>query len=142
MNYTPEDVELLAKCGYLEAAGEGIFGVYCVMHVIVNRVGVSGFPKTLHEVIYQPNAFSWTRADNKEHDKVIPDDAVWRACLADAPFVLQGDADPVHGACYYANLETLDKGGWFVRHISGIDGLGLLPGHEFVIKVGRHSFYR
>lgn len=140
MIFTDEDVKLLAKCSYLEAAAEGIFGCYCVMHCIVNRVGAEGFRNTLHGVIYTPNAFSWTRPDNPEYGKEPPNDAAYQACLADAPFVLEGDADPVRGAKYYANLETAEKGGWFQRHVSGEDGKGL-PGHEFVIKVGKHSFY-
>jgi len=141
MTYTEDDVKLLAKCAYLEDAREGICNCYLVMHTIVNRVGAPDFPKTLYEVIHQPNAYSWTRPDNPEHGKEPPNDATYQACLVDAPFVLEGDSDPTRGAKYYFNPETADKGGWFERHISGPDLMGL-SGHEFTMQSGKHRFYR
>lgn len=142
MNYTSEDVKLLAKCGWLEARGEGIGAVYAVMHCVVNRLDSPDFPNTLNDIIFQKNAFSWTRLDNPEYGKEPPEtDQVYIAALEDAEFVLAGDSDPTRGACYYANLATMGKGGWFEKHVSGPDGLGL-PGHEFTVKIGKHSFYR
>lgn len=141
MIYTADDVKMLSKCAWMEARGEGIFGCYAVMHAVCNRVNSPGFPKTLYRVIFQKNAFSWTRKSDLQYGKEPPlDDEVYMACLEDAPYVLDGDSDPVRGARYYANLDTISNGGWFERNISGSDYLGL-PGHEFVVKFGKHSFY-
>lgn len=137
MIYTAEDVKLLAKCGYLEVAHEGIGAVYAVMHCVVNRIGAPTFPKTLHDVIFQHNAFSWTRPDNPEYGKEPPDDATYKAALEDAEFVLAGDSDPTRGARYYCNTNTMDVGGWFDRNI-----VQCPEAHPFIIKLGKHSFYR
>jgi N-acetylmuramoyl-L-alanine amidase len=142
VNFDQDDVRNLALCAWKEARGEGIGGVYAVMHVICNRVNSPGFPKTVHDVIYQKNAFtSMSVPSDPEFNLEPPDtDPVWRAALADAPSVLGGDDDPTLGARYYANLKNVTSG-WFTRTISGPDGAGT-PEHPFTVKIGKHSFYK
>ncbi len=129
------DVQDLACCGWMEARSDGISGCVAVMHVVMNRVHSLGFPKTVHDVVYQPNAFSWTRLDNPEYGlEPPPNDPVWQACLIDAPNVLEDADDPTGGACYYANEKNIDSGGWYQRHI--INSLE----HPVTVVLGHHTF--
>lgn len=131
------DVELLAKCGWLEARGDGAGSCYAVMHVVMNRVKSIGFPKTIHDVIYQTNAFSWTRPTDPQYGlEPSPHDAVWASCLYMSASVISGDSDPVLGAVWYANLKTITPGGWFQKNI-----LDHPEKHPLRIKIGQHSFF-
>lgn len=133
-----DDIHLLAYCGCMEAEGDGIGAVYCVMHCVKNRVGAPTFPKTLHDVVYQHDAFSWTRPDNPEHGKEFKDtDPVWQTALQDAPNVLGGDSDPTGGALYYWNPKTADKDGWFARHIVAFPDL-----HPKTVSIFHHEFFK
>ena len=135
MNYTAQDVKDLAYCAWMEARGEGISGCVLIMQVIYNRVQHANFPKTIHTVIYQPNAFSWTRSDDPEYGKQPPDgDAVYAACLADAPNILVGTNDDLtKGAVYYAN-EAVTGSGWYRTHIIND------PTHPVTFVYGHHTF--
>ncbi|GAB6169020.1 cell wall hydrolase [Clostridium carnis] len=55
---TQKDVNLMAQIVYAESKGEPYEGKVAVASVILNRVLSSGFPNTIQEVIFQPNAFS------------------------------------------------------------------------------------
>lgn len=135
MNYTQEDIKLLAKCGWMEARGEGTMGMLAVMHCVANRVGAVGFPKTLSQVIFSPNAFSWTRADNPEYGLEPPaDDPQYLTALDDAEFVLAGESDVTRGALYYSNESCLMSNSWYCRNI--IDN----PEHPVTVVLGRHTF--
>lgn len=52
-----DDIDLLARITYAEAAGETIEGKIWVANVVRNRVETKGFPKTIKGVVYQKNAF-------------------------------------------------------------------------------------
>ncbi len=137
MIYTDQDIKDLAYAAWMEARGEGISGCVLVMQVIYNRVCSKGFPKTIHDVIYQPNAFSWTRLDDPEHGK-LPDsnDPIYIACLQDAPNILIGTNDDLtKGALFYAN-EAVIGPGWYRTHI--IDS----PDHPITLVYGHHTFRR
>jgi N-acetylmuramoyl-L-alanine amidase len=118
MVYTQEDVRLLAKCAWLESRNQGIQGMYAVMHVVCNRIGAPGFPKTLQEVIMEPNAFSWTRPDDPQYGKEPEEsDFLYQQALEDAEFILSGESDPTRGSVWYAN-EPL-AGPWYRENIIG-----------------------
>ena len=58
--YSDEEIELLALVTMAEAEGESEEGKRLVIDTILNRVDseLSYFPDTIHDVIYQKNAFS------------------------------------------------------------------------------------
>lgn len=128
------NVEMLALCGWMEDR-KGIGFAYSVMHVVWNRVQSPDFPNTIHGVIYQPNAFSWTRPDNPEYG-LVPSGPIYDACLQVAPLVIGGDSDPTFGALWYANLKSITPGGWFQRHI-----IDKPVEHPFLVKIGDHHYY-
>ena len=137
MAYTQQDVLDLAHCGWMEARGDGLFGCFLVMQVVYNRSLPSApyFPHSIHGVIYQPNAFSWTRSDDPEHGKnPLPNDQIYAGCLADAPNILAGtNDDPTKGALYYAN-EAVTGPGWY--RINIIEN----PAHPILLVYGHHTF--
>lgn len=55
---TKDDLNLMAKIVYAESKGEPYEGKVAVASVILNRVLSPGFPDSVREVIFQPNAFS------------------------------------------------------------------------------------
>lgn len=55
---TEDDVNLMAKIVYAESKGEPYEGKVAVASVILNRVLSPGFPSSISEVVFQPNAFS------------------------------------------------------------------------------------
>ena len=59
---TDEEIDLLALVTMAEAEGEPEEGKRLVIDTILNRVDHENFPDTVHDVIYQPKAFTsmWT----------------------------------------------------------------------------------
>ena len=53
-------LECLARNVYYEARGESTAGQYAVAEVTMNRKASPFYPKTVCEVVYQKDAFSWT----------------------------------------------------------------------------------
>ena len=53
-------VDCLARNVYYEARGESLAGQYAVAEVTMNRKASLGYPKTVCDVVYQRDAFSWT----------------------------------------------------------------------------------
>jgi N-acetylmuramoyl-L-alanine amidase len=53
-------LECLARNVYYEARGEPSAGQYAVAEVTMNRKASPRYPKTVCEVVYQKEAFSWT----------------------------------------------------------------------------------
>lgn len=135
MIYTTQDVVDLAHCGWLEARGDGIAACILVMEVIYSRCLAPGFPKTIHDVIYQRNAFSWTRPDDPEYGlNPQPTDTIYNACLIEAPDILLGtSSDLTRGALYYAN-EAVTGTGWYRTNI--IEN----PEHPITLQYRHHTF--
>jgi N-acetylmuramoyl-L-alanine amidase len=132
------DQELLAYCGWQEDRGEGVGGCYDVMHVVMNRVKSPDFPNTVHDVVYERNAFSWTRPTDPQYGKYpLPNDVIYGAAFEAARYVLAGDSDPTGGALYYANLKTIDAGGWFARNI-----LGHSDTHPVTMRINKLTFFK
>ena len=59
-----QNLDCLARNIYYEARGEPLAGQYAVAEVTMNRKASPFYPKTVCEVVYQREAFSWT--DSKE----------------------------------------------------------------------------
>lgn len=93
-----EELELLARVIHAEARGEDFAGQVAVGAVVLNRVEDHRFPNTIHEVVYQPGAFTAV-IDKQIH--LDPNQSAFRAAEA----ALNGE-DPTDGAIYYYNPRT------------------------------------
>ncbi|MDP4127716.1 MAG: peptidoglycan-binding protein, partial [Bacillota bacterium] len=58
VGYKNVDTNLLARAVNAEARGEPYLGQVAVAAVILNRIGDPAFPKTVADIVYQPQAFS------------------------------------------------------------------------------------
>ena len=92
---TEEDLNLMAKIVYAESKGEPYEGKVAVASVILNRVLSPGFPNSIKEVIFQPNAFSCVI--NGEINVVSNDE-----CLNAVYDALKGN-DPTNEALFFYN---------------------------------------
>jgi N-acetylmuramoyl-L-alanine amidase len=107
------DINLLARCVNAEARGEPYTGQVAVAAVIINRISDPAFPKTISDIIYQPQAFS-----SVEDGQInLPPSA---SALRAAQEALAG-ADPSGGALYYFNpAKTKNKYIWSLPAIKKI----------------------
>jgi N-acetylmuramoyl-L-alanine amidase len=92
---TKEDLDLMAKIVYAESKGEPYEGKVAVASVILNRVLTPGFPNSVKEVIFQPNAFSCV-IDGEIN--VLPTEECYNA-VYDA---IEGN-DPTNEALFFYN---------------------------------------
>jgi spore germination cell wall hydrolase CwlJ-like protein len=135
--------ELLAECVYKEARGEGLEGMEAVAHVIVNRT--KAWKQTLTKTILGKNQFSCMSVPSDPQfgkpcpAKDDPQGKLWAAAQEMVERILgeMPPPDPTGGALYYANLKTMDKGGWFERNIVRKPDL-----HPVTVKVKNHTFFR
>ncbi|MEL1133859.1 cell wall hydrolase [Desulfitobacterium sp. THU1] len=95
---TQEELDLLARVIHAEARGEDFEGQVAVGAVVLNRVEDHRFPDTIHDVVYQPGAFTAV-IDKQIH--LTPNQSAYRAAEA----ALMGE-DPTQGAIYYYNPRT------------------------------------
>lgn len=99
------DTNLLARCVNAEARGEPYVGQVAVAAVILNRISDPAFPKTIADIIYQPQAFS--SVDDGQIN-LPPSAAAMRA----AQEAVNG-ADPSGGAVFFFNpAKTKNKFIW------------------------------
>lgn len=92
------EMELLARLVYAEGRGEPYEGQVAIAAVVLNRVASHGFPNTVREVIYAPNAFSPVHDGNltsKMNDTA-------RKAVRDAV----AGQDPTNGSLYFFNPNT------------------------------------
>lgn len=130
------DLICLALVAWREARGEGVTGCQAVMHVVLNRVGYSGFPRTLHDVIYEKNAFSSMSIPWDLNFFLEPkaNDPVYASCKALAASIV-GSEDVTKNAHYYANLKKTTST-WFLQTVVGRPDL-----HPVTATIGNHTFY-
>lgn len=57
VSLSQEEINLIALVTMAEAEGESELGKRYVIDTILNRVDMNGFPDSVSDVIYQPNAF-------------------------------------------------------------------------------------
>lgn len=136
MDYTNDDLKLLATCIWREARGQGIIGMQAVGAVIKNRIGAPGFPGTLHDVILSKNAFSSMSRPSDPQFNLAPSGPSWSQAQDVALTVLGYNVDPTQGAHYYANLHEMDRDGWFFRNICEQPEI-----HPHTVTIGAHDFY-
>lgn len=137
VTYDDDDKHSLAVMGWKEARGQGLLGMRATMCVAKNRVGAPGFAHALHDVIYGKNQFTSMSVPSDPEFNLEPSGPMWDGAQLLAGQVLDGAVpDPTNGARYYANLKTMDQGGWFARNISGRPDL-----HPHVATIGAHDFY-
>jgi len=74
----------LAENIYHESRGEPVAGQIAVAQVTINRVNSKKFQKSICEVVYAPNQFSWTR---NKHKQILNADA-WLNSLIIAQVVI------------------------------------------------------
>ena len=117
-NVSDEELQLMSRTVYGEARGEIYRGKVAVAAVILNRVKSDGFPSTIADVIYQPNAFT---AVNDGQINLGTDEECMQACR-DA---LKGK-DPTRGCVYYYNPKTATNQ-W-------------IKSRPVVVTIGRHVF--
>ena len=134
---------LLALAGYKEARNQKERGRTRRDAILCNAAHAWG--QTLQHVILAPNQItSMSVSSDPEFSMGMdPNDAcysdpIYKNCLIDAGSILNGtNADETLGACYYANLANIEKGGWFERCIVNDPAR-----HPLLIKIKDHSFFR
>jgi len=105
VGYKNVDTNLLARAVNAEARGEPYVGQIAVAAVILNRIADPAFPKTIADIVYQPQAFS---SVNDGQINLPPSASALRA----AQEALNG-ADPSKGAVFFFNpAKTNNKFIW------------------------------
>lgn len=99
-NYSLNKAELdvMAKIIYSESRGESYTGQVAVGAVVMNRIQSHQFPNTIHDVVFQPGAF--TAVDDNQF-RLTPNRTAYMA----AQDAVRG-WDPTGGSLYYFNPDT------------------------------------
>ena len=123
-DFHARSLDCLALNVYYEARGEPMAGQYAVAEVTMNRKASRFYPKTVCEVVYQREAFSWTDSIDLE----TPAGPAWKRA--------QKIADEV----YYQRRPPTMSG---VLHFHAVY---VQPDwskeRRRVARIGRHVFYR
>ena len=123
-DFHARNVDCLARNVYYEARGESLEGQYAVAEVTMNRKASLGYPKTVCEVVFQKDAFSWTAMRSLGE----PSGEAWQRALKVAQDVYYGSRpSAVQGATHYH--ATYVKPDWSGER-------------ERIARIGRHVFYR
>lgn len=121
---TNEDVTCLAKNIYHEARGEPFFGQLAVAQVTVNRLISGKFGKTICDVVYAKNQFSWT---NKKQKQKAQDTVAWNSAVKIAKAIIYNtNAIPELKATHYHATHVKPR---WARY------------KEQVAVIGKHIFY-
>lgn len=117
-------LDCLARNVYYEARGEPKAGQYAVAEVTMNRKASRFYPKTVCEVVYQREAFSWTSIEGLEP----PAGDAWKRAVTVAEDVYYQRRPPtMHGVTHFH--ATYVKPEWSAER-------------RQVARIGRHVFYR
>jgi spore germination cell wall hydrolase CwlJ-like protein len=123
-DFHARSLDCLARNVYYEARSESPAGQYAVAEVTMNRKASPYYPKTVCEVVYQKDAFSWTGLDALE----APAGAAWQRALKVAEDVYyQRRPAALHGVLHYH--ATYVQPDWVKEK-------------QRVARIGRHVFYR
>ena len=118
------NLECLARNVYYEARGEPRAGQYAVAEVTMNRKASPRYPKTVCEVVYQREAFSWTSLRGLEE----PSGEAWHYAIRVAEDVYyQRRPATMHGVLHFH--ATYVKPEWSKER-------------QRVARIGKHVFYR
>lgn len=124
VKYSTHDVDCMAKNIYYEAGVESKVGKYAVGHITMNRLDTGYWGKTVCDVVYSKDQFSWTRI--KKLPK--PDPAGW----AEAQSIAW---DVIHGY----QVKSLTKSLFY--HADYIKDPHWADKTQKVAQIGRHIFY-
>lgn len=118
-SFSAEEIDLLARLIRAEAEGEPYVGKVAVGAVVLNRLRSPLFPKTLADVIFEPDQF-----------EPVANGTIWRPATADARRAAL-DAingwDPTGGALYFYNPSKAYS--WFLAAKRLLASIG---GHVFL----------
>lgn len=118
---TESDIYLMSQIVYAESNGEPFEGKVAVASVILNRVLNSGFPNTIHDVVFQPKAFSCVVNGTID---VTPS----KECF-DAVYEALNGNDPTGDAVFFYNPD--------IATCSWMQGVH----KNNVISIGQHVFF-
>jgi spore germination cell wall hydrolase CwlJ-like protein len=117
-------LDCLARNVYYEARGESLVGQYAVAEVTMNRKASPFYPKTVCEVVFQREAFSWTGQRNLE----APEGPAWiRAVRVAEDVYYQRRPSTMRGVTHFH--ATYVKPDWS-------------RDRQRVARIGKHVFYR
>jgi spore germination cell wall hydrolase CwlJ-like protein len=123
-DFHTRSLDCLARNVYYEARGEALAGQYAVAEVTMNRKSSPRYPKTVCEVVYQKDAFSWTGLGALE----APAGEPWQRALRVAEDVYYQRRPPaLHGVVHYHATHV--RPDWSKER-------------QRVARIGRHVFYR
>jgi len=124
-DFHARSLDCLARNVYYEARGEPTAGQYAVAEVTMNRKASKRYPKTVCEVVYQKEAFSWTEMRLREE----PDGEAWlRAVQVAEDVYYQRRPRTLHPNVMYFHA-TYVQPDWSAEK-------------RRVGRIGKHVFYR
>jgi N-acetylmuramoyl-L-alanine amidase len=124
LEFHARNLDCLARNVYYEARGEPKAGQYAVAEVTMNRKASPRYPKTVCEVVYQREAFSWTGQDGLE----APGGDAWLKAMTVAEDVYYQRRPPtMHGVTHFH--ATYVQPDWSKER-------------RRVTRIGKHIFYR
>jgi hypothetical protein len=124
VKYSEKDIDCLTKNIYYEAGIEQPVGQYAVAHVTINRLKTGYWGKSICDVVYAKDQFSWTRLKKLP----APDKAKWNDALMVTYDVLHGH-----------RVASLDKSLFY--HADYIKDPHWADKTQKVTQIGRHIFY-
>lgn len=133
MEYSSDDVDIVARTAWGEARGEGIIGMLAVIWVIYNRTQRAQWPDLPAAVARQDRQFSvWNQGNPNRIDieHVSRNDVLYDAALGMAKAVFEGLAgeDPTGDADHY--FATYIDMPWWAEDMTR------------TAEIGKHSFFR
>lgn len=118
------NLDCLARNVYYEARGESLAGQYAVAEVTMNRKASPFYPRTVCEVVYQREAFSWTGLEVLDP----PAGPAWNRAVRVAEDVYyQRRPATMHGVTHFH--ATYVRPDWSKER-------------QRVARIGKHVFYR
>lgn len=125
IKYNKNDVECLARNIYYEAGVETMTGKIAVGNITVNRVKTRYWGRSICDVVYAPEQFSWTKI--RKRAWVSLKGKAWADSKAAAEAVLKG-----------LRVKQLDSALFY--HADYVDPYWK-DDSKRAIKIGRHIFY-
>lgn len=119
-----KQMECMAKNLYYEAAKEPFEGKLAVAQVTMNRANHPNFPKTVCEVVYQKDQFSWVA----EKRRIPINKYAWEECMIIAKKALTETV--IHDTIYRTRSMYF--------HNTSVNPPWKL---KYVAKIGNHLFY-
>lgn len=103
----------MSEAVYFEARNQPIEGQVAVAITILNRVGSTGYPNNVCDVVYQPNQFSYTLMPLQQRKDIIkPKNAIDKLALQLSVQIslqaLSGGFDGMHISQHYYNPAKAD----------------------------------